>query len=416
LANKKMIKYLRYSCIVFLLALGFSAHVTHAAVFATVASKSQVEVGGQATVSVGVATNASINAVSGTIRVPAQFSIQSVSYDASIIDIWTTKPTVSGQQISFEGIVLNPGYQGAFGSFFSIVVKAQTVGDGTLTFVRGSLLANDGKATNITGAFPDLVLIALPGRTSLDTSSPKPAPVATSSTVVDTTPAVTPAAVPLAEPYLSAPAPESVSASDTFTLYGVAPDADSVVVTDVQNQRSLISSFLSLDSTTQVVKTRVLPVQKDKTFIYTPELPLVPGFHEITIRSTRVDGSTSSSVKISAIKINRPIGVTLGFATIAVIIGLIIFAALIALFLLVLGIIRRQILSIRGLLMKCMTTTQDYADRRVRTIRNKLLSMPGISKKTRARLSETLEGVEEGVIKPVVSIKEKLGKDTDRSL
>jgi hypothetical protein len=207
-----------------------------------------------------------------------------------------------------------------------------------------------------------------------------------------------------------------VSASDTFTLYGVAPDADSVVVTDVQNQRSLISSFLSLDSTTQVVKTRVLPVQKDKTFIYTPELPLVPGFHEITIRSTRVDGSTSSSVKISAIKINRPIGVTLGFATIAVIIGLIIFAALIALFLLVLGIIRRQILSIRGLLMKCMTTTQDYADRRVRTIRNKLLSMPGISKKTRARLSETLEGVEEGVIKPVVSIKEKLGKDTDRSL
>ncbi|MEK7105782.1 MAG: hypothetical protein AAB895_00305, partial [Patescibacteria group bacterium] len=76
-------------------------------------------------------------------------SITGVTKGSSIIDFWTTEPRVTGNQVRFEGIVLNPGYQGQSGTLFSVILSARKEGTATLSFSDGALLANDGLGSNI---------------------------------------------------------------------------------------------------------------------------------------------------------------------------------------------------------------------------------------------------------------------------
>lgn len=90
-----------------------------------------------------------MNAVSGTLQVSGGASITSVTKNSSIIDFWTTEPRATGNQVRFEGIVLNPGYQGQNGTLFSITLSARKEGTAVLSFSDGALLANDGLGSNI---------------------------------------------------------------------------------------------------------------------------------------------------------------------------------------------------------------------------------------------------------------------------
>lgn len=90
-----------------------------------------------------------MNAVSGTLQVSGGVGVTSVSKTSSIIDFWTTEPRASGNQVKFEGVVLNPGYQGQNGNLFSVTLSARKEGTATLSFSDGALLANDGLGSNI---------------------------------------------------------------------------------------------------------------------------------------------------------------------------------------------------------------------------------------------------------------------------
>lgn len=104
------------------------------------------------TFSIGIAassTSQAMNAISGTLQVSGGLTITSISKVGSIVDFWTTEPRIYGNQVKFEGVVLNPGYQGQNGKLFMVTLSARKEGVATLAFADGAILANDGLGSNI---------------------------------------------------------------------------------------------------------------------------------------------------------------------------------------------------------------------------------------------------------------------------
>lgn len=96
--------------------------------------------------------NQTINAASGVISFPAdKLEVTSISKTNSIFSLWVQEPVLNNNAgtVSFEGIVLNPGYTGANGKILTLNFKTKAAGRTNLEFMSGSVLANDGSGTNI---------------------------------------------------------------------------------------------------------------------------------------------------------------------------------------------------------------------------------------------------------------------------
>ncbi len=127
-----------------------------ASLYISPASKScQIGQSFTATVFVSSAEQA-MNAAQGTISFPTdKLNVTSISKSGSVISLWTQEPSFSNSAgtVSFEGIVLNPGFTGSVGKMISINFKTKTAGDAAVSFSSGSILANDGKGTNLLSDF-----------------------------------------------------------------------------------------------------------------------------------------------------------------------------------------------------------------------------------------------------------------------
>lgn len=116
------------------------------------------------------------------------------------MSFWAQEPSYSNSAgtVSFEGIVLNPGYLGSSGKIANITFVVGGAGNAAISFSSGSILANDGLGTNILTGFGSgsftLVLqteetpapVEPPATPSVPTSVPA-APSVTSATHVDPT-------------------------------------------------------------------------------------------------------------------------------------------------------------------------------------------------------------------------------------
>ena len=116
-------------------------------------SSGTYSVGSAFSVSVYVSSaDQAMNAASGVISFPSdKLEAISLSKSGSIITLWVQEPTFSNTlgTINFEGIVLNPGFTGSAGKIITVNFKTKAVGSAPVTFSSGSVLANDGKGTNI---------------------------------------------------------------------------------------------------------------------------------------------------------------------------------------------------------------------------------------------------------------------------
>ena len=107
------------------------------------------------TLSVAVQTNSggeAINAFSGVVSFNTNLlQVESVSKSNSIISLWVVEPVFSNTSgtVSFEGIVLNPGYSGTAGRLVTITFRVKKAGTVPLTFASGTILANDGSGTDV---------------------------------------------------------------------------------------------------------------------------------------------------------------------------------------------------------------------------------------------------------------------------
>lgn len=93
-----------------------------------------------------------INAADGTLIFdPDKLEVRSISKEGSIFTLWVQEPVFSNSlgTINFAGGKPSPGFTGAAGTIINITFKARTAGIANVTFASGSVLADDGKGTNI---------------------------------------------------------------------------------------------------------------------------------------------------------------------------------------------------------------------------------------------------------------------------
>ncbi|MFA6194358.1 MAG: cohesin domain-containing protein [Patescibacteria group bacterium] len=107
------------------------------------------------TFTVGVyvtSSDQSINAVSGIASFPTdKLEVVSISKSGSLFNFWAQEPSFSNSsgKVSFEGVILNPGFKGSYGKLLTISFKAKGIGQAPISFSSASVLANDGLGTNV---------------------------------------------------------------------------------------------------------------------------------------------------------------------------------------------------------------------------------------------------------------------------
>lgn len=183
---------------IFFAVLVFLPRVIFAASLNPTPETISVTVGSSTTISIVLGTDGqSANAVSGSLSYPKNLvSVTSISKAGSIINFWAQEPTFSNSTgvVSFEGVVLNPGYTGQNGKVLKITFQAKSAGSGTLKIANASVLANDGQGTNILSSLGQATIISTAKDTvpaspvvTPTTSSALAAPVVISSTHPDPT-------------------------------------------------------------------------------------------------------------------------------------------------------------------------------------------------------------------------------------
>ncbi len=149
--NKFFRLYFAIALFFFFTALGSSN--AFAANLTVSPSSVSTKVGKTFTVDVIVNNNIeAINAVSALISYPSDaLSITSVSKTGSFISLWAEEPVFSNEKgtLTLEGVALNPGFSKATGKVISVTFKALQEGNVSISIKSGSVLANDGNATDV---------------------------------------------------------------------------------------------------------------------------------------------------------------------------------------------------------------------------------------------------------------------------
>ena len=92
------------------------------------------------------------NAISATVLYPpTSIEVVSISKTNSIVNLWVQEPSFNNStgELSFEGVIFNPAYQGSQGEVLSVIFRTKTPGTSSINITNASVLANDGQGTNI---------------------------------------------------------------------------------------------------------------------------------------------------------------------------------------------------------------------------------------------------------------------------
>ncbi len=169
---------------VFLLTafFAFSGRVD-AAVLRMKPPQSEVTVGNIANIQVTVDTLGKvINNAESVIQFPTDLlEVVSINKTSSIFSLWVENPSFSNSagQVTFNGGVPNPGFQGSNGTIVSIVFRAKKAGTASVLFLNSAVRENDGLGTDILSAAVPASISILPAPAP---SAPAPAVPASGST------------------------------------------------------------------------------------------------------------------------------------------------------------------------------------------------------------------------------------------
>jgi hypothetical protein len=130
------------------------------------------EIGQKFTVRVIASSGVPFNAVSSSLLFSSPvFSVDSVSKAGSLLTFWVKEPVLSQSAgtISFEGVTPG-GIKESSGMIATATLHGTRVGEGTVSFQSGQVLANDGEGTDITGSMTG-------AKFTIIEAKPKPVPV-----------------------------------------------------------------------------------------------------------------------------------------------------------------------------------------------------------------------------------------------
>ncbi len=131
----------------------FGSQVVEAATIKINSNSTNITVGDTATLSVVVDSEGfAINNAEAVIKFPTDlFDVVSVSKSSSVFSLWVEDPAFSNSagNITFNGGLPTPGYNGSQGQVVSFVVRAKKAGQGEITFSSAAVRANDGLGTDV---------------------------------------------------------------------------------------------------------------------------------------------------------------------------------------------------------------------------------------------------------------------------
>lgn len=196
ISYKNLLKTFLFS-LVFLISSSFA----YAANIVLQPSSGSYSAGSTFSVNVSISGNTDpINGVSANITFSNDtLELTSISKTGSIMTMWAQEPTFSNGsgQASFEGVIFNPGFNGSQGKVVALNFRAKKSGTGTVTLTGGSVLANDGNATNVLGTLGSATF-------NIGDSDTKEVPVAKKTTTTSSlVPVITSSSYPDSEKWYS---------------------------------------------------------------------------------------------------------------------------------------------------------------------------------------------------------------------
>ena len=251
------------------------------------------------TFSIAVKVNtgeAAINAADGTLVFdPTKLEVKRISKVGSIFALWVEGPVFSNTDgtISFAGGLPSPGFTGRAGMIINITFKAKSAGTGAVSFASGSVLADDGKGTNI-------LTRMIPGSYTLIVREIEVPPIE-----------VPPSPPPAEKEYLP---PKKLPPPDT-----IPPEPFEVIVDnegDPTNPQPLFYfetkdldsglDYYQIKINEEVVATTTVLGTKEKP--YRPPFPLPPGKYRVEIKAFDKAGNfTLASTEFEILPIEPPL-------------------------------------------------------------------------------------------------------------
>lgn len=99
-----------------------------------------------------------INTIEGTLIFSRNtLELINVSKAGSVMNIWLSGPTFSNKdgRVDFSGGIPTPGFKGSGGIVLNLTFRAVADGPASITWERSTVLANDGKGTEIVATTED---------------------------------------------------------------------------------------------------------------------------------------------------------------------------------------------------------------------------------------------------------------------
>ena len=151
--NSRFLERVSLSVIIFFIYCLISVDISYAANLSISPSSVITKVGKTFTVDLVVNNNIdAINAASAVVSFPSDsLQVTSISKAGSFITLWAEEPAFSNDKgtVILEGVALNPGFNKATGKIITITFKALQAGNVSVAIKSGSVLANDGNATDV---------------------------------------------------------------------------------------------------------------------------------------------------------------------------------------------------------------------------------------------------------------------------
>ncbi|MDP3784694.1 MAG: cohesin domain-containing protein [bacterium] len=256
-----------------------------------------------------------INAAAGQLNFDnLRMEVVSMGYSSSIFTIWTEEPVFSNPAgtVRFSGGLPSPGFNGASGALLRITFRPKAAGQAPVVFASGSVLANDGKGTNILdnlqGALFNVIQAA---------EKPKgtPIPAAPSGIAQDIEKLVS---VPLITEW-----PRELEEGSVLTIKGLA----------FPNGKILI--FTQKGSADPVIEERF--AGSDGRFSYSFSKTVSAGLYRVWAKNVSAGGVVSAASEIITIEVVQPLFFRIGTVALNYASIIVTLLALILLLLLIIG-------------------------------------------------------------------------------
>ncbi len=235
-----------------------------------------------------------INAATAQINFDnTRMDVVSLGYSRSIFSLWTEEPTFSNPAgvIRFSGGVPSPGFNGASGAILRATFRTKAAGSAPIVFASGSVLANDGKGTNIADALRG-GLYTIIARGAEPAQTPAPVNKTPEPSAGEYESSFETSRAPIGAPVLS-DLPSQLEEGHVIIVKGLGLPSSRIVI--------------SFQKDTQEPVLREAFAGPDGKFSLVYDAPTVSGVYRIWAKNVAPDGAVSDSSEPVIIEVVSPL-------------------------------------------------------------------------------------------------------------